>query len=293
MDSKLSEVEDRDEAQEILEATEFGSRKMIGFTKYLVPFLAASWSLFQLLLPKFILLNSEIVRSIHLGFAICLVYLSFPALKNKKLINWAKKKAPRLLGFLYKKEPNFIDFILSIIATGAALYLAIDYVGIGTRSGLPSTQDLVVGSILIVMLLDAARRSLGLALPMIASFFILYSFFSESMPEIIAFKNATLPKVIGKLVMGAEGIYGVPLDVSASTVFLFVLFGAMLDKAGGGHYFIQLAFSLLGRFKGGPAKAAVLASGLTGMVSGFKYSEHSHYRYVYNSIDEEIRISWL
>ena len=88
------------------------------------------------------------------------------------------------------------------------------------------------------------------------------------MPDVIAFKNATLAKMISKIVMGSEGIYGIPLDVSASTVFLFVLFGTMLEKSGGGQYFIQIAFSLLGKFRGGPAKAAVLASGLTGMVSG-------------------------
>ncbi|MCB0394799.1 MAG: TRAP transporter permease, partial [Bdellovibrionales bacterium] len=155
-----------------------------------------------------------------------------------------------------------------ILAAGAALYLAIDYEGIGARAGLPNDRDLIIGLALIVLLIESARRALGLALPVIATLFILYSFFSESMPEIIAFQNASLSKVVAKLVMGGEGIFGVPLDVSASTVFLFVLFGTMLEKAGGGKYFIDLAFSILGPYRGGPAKAAVLASGLTGMVSG-------------------------
>ncbi len=254
--------------KELVESSEFGARRLDGLAKFLIPFVAGSWSIFQLLLPKFLLLNSEVVRSIHLGFAICLVYLSFPALKNKKLIRFFKEKMPKCFEFAYGRSLNIVDLLTAVLATGAALYLAIDYSGIGARTGMPSNRDLIVGSILIVLLIDAARRALGLALPVIASIFIAYSFFSESMPGIIAFRNATLDKVISKLVMGGEGIYGVPLDVSASTVFLFVLFGAMLDKAGGGKYFIDLAFSLLGRYKGGPAKAAVLASGLTGMVSG-------------------------
>ncbi len=235
--------------------------------RFLIPFVAGCWSLFQLALPKFILLNSEYIRSIHLGFAIFLVYLSFPLVKNSFLVK-KLKQAPKFLQFLYVKEPGFLRLFLAIISSACALYLFFDYIGIGERSGIPSTRDIVIGSLLIILLLEAARRSLGPSLPIIAGAFLVYSFFSEYMPEVIAFKNATLAKVISKIAMGSEGIYGIPLDVSASTVFLFVLFGTMLEKSGGGQYFIQIAFSLLGKFRGGPAKAAVLASGLTGMVSG-------------------------
>jgi TRAP transporter 4TM/12TM fusion protein len=146
--------------------------------------------------------------------------------------------------------------------------LFFDFEGIGARQGSPALRDLIVGVVLILLLLEAARRALGIVLPLIAGTFILYSFVSEWMPAFLSFRSTSVEKVIGKLTMSTEGIYGIPLDVSASVVFLFVLFGAMLERAGGGHYFIQLAFSLLGRFRGGPAKAAVLASGLTGMVSG-------------------------
>jgi TRAP transporter 4TM/12TM fusion protein len=117
-------------------------------------------------------------------------------------------------------------------------------------------------------LLEASRRVIGPALPIIAMFFCIYSFFGPYMPDLIAFKGVSLNRFIGQMTMSTEGIYGIPLDVSATIVFLFVLFGAMLDKAGAGRYFIQLALSLLGGFKGGPAKAAVLGSGLTGLVSG-------------------------
>jgi TRAP transporter 4TM/12TM fusion protein len=129
-------------------------------------------------------------------------------------------------------------------------------------------RDIVIGLTLVVLLLEAARRVIGPALPVIAIFFIIYAFFGPYMPDLIAFKGVSLNRFMGQMTMSTEGIYGIPLDVSATIVFLFVLFGAMLDKAGAGRYFIQLALSLLGGFKGGPAKAAVMGSGLTGLVSG-------------------------
>ncbi len=253
----------------LVDELEHGGRHPKHF-RWVIPLIAGTWSLFQLMLPQFLLLSSEYVRCIHLAFAIVLVFLSYPA---KRKVNFrsttGKVKKKFWSRYLHAKDRiPFIDILLAITGGLAALYLTIDYVGIAERQGAPIQRDLVIGVVLIALLLEATRRALGLALPLIASLFICYSFFSESMPEIIAFKNATLPKVINKLTMGTEGIFGVPLDVSATTVFLFVLFGTMLEKAGGGKFFIQLAFSLLGRFKGGPAKAAVLASGLTGMISG-------------------------
>ena len=222
---------------------------------FVIPVIAGSWSIFQLALPQLLLLSSDIIRCIHLSFAILLVYLSYPVFK--------KNSKNRGLNSI-----SWLNILLGTISAVAAMYLAIDYQGIAFRQGMPITRDLVMGIILIVLLLEATRRALGPALPTIACIFIVYSFFSESMPDLIAFKNASLNKVINKLTMGTEGIYGVPLDVSASTVFLFVLFGAMLEKAGGGKFFIDIAFRLLGKYKGGPAKAAVMASGMTGLVSG-------------------------
>ncbi len=265
-DVKLEDNNATQSAVEIVEEIEHGARIPEGIAKYAIPLVAGSWSLFQLLLPKILLLNSEIVRSIHLGFASCLVFLCFPAIKSKRIIS--RIRNVKYLTFLYSKKLPILDIIFAIVATLSALYLSFDYEGIGSRVGIPNKVDIIIGFMLIVLLLEASRRAIGPALPTIASLFILYSFFSEHMPEVIAFKNASLDKLISKLTMGSEGIYGVPLDVSASTVFLFVLFGAILETAGGGKYFIDLSFSLLGKYRGGPAKAAVLASGLTGMVSG-------------------------
>lgn len=248
-------------AQRIAEEAEFGSRRLSGISRYLIPCIAAAWSLFQLSLPQLIMLDSVYIRCVHLAFAIVLVYLSYPALK--------KKQTKGIFSFLSNKDRiHFIDYTLAILAALAALYLAINYVSLSTRQGAPTTTDIIVGIALVVLLLEAARRSLGPFLVVIVSVFIFYSFFGSYMPDVISFKGVSLSRFISQITISTEGIYGIPLDVSATIVFLFVLFGSMLDKAGGGKFFIDLAFSLLGHYKGGPAKAAVLASGLTGLVSG-------------------------
>ena len=253
--------EDIDEAQRIVDEAEGDIRKIDNWTKYLIPVIAASWSLFQLSLATFLLLNSTIVRSIHFAFAILLVFLSHPFFK--------KPKKHRILNYFASRDRiTVFDMTVAVVAALAALYIAFDYIGISTRQGSPLPRDLIVGFILIILLLEAARRSLGPALSIIAAVFILYAFFGPYMPAVIAFKGVSINRFLGQLTLSTEGIYGVPLDVSATIVFLFVLFGAMLDKAGAGKYFVDIAFSLLGRYRGGPAKAAILASGLTGMVSG-------------------------
>jgi TRAP transporter 4TM/12TM fusion protein len=259
------------EAQRIAEEAEGGTRHVQGgFGKWIIPILAGLWSVFQLLLPSVILLDSTIIRSIHLTFAIILVFLTHPMLK--------KPRKSRLGTYLGTKDRiTILDYSSAIIAGAAAFYIGFEllmsninpeYAGIATRQGRPILRDVIFGITLTILLLEAARRSLGPALAVVASVFILYSFFAQSMPAGLDFRSVSLTKFISKMTMSTEGIYGVPLDVSANIVFLFVLFGALLDKAGAGRYFVDLAFSLMGRYRGGPAKAAVLASGLTGMVSG-------------------------
>ncbi len=254
-------TDDIKKAQQIAEEAESGSRHVTGPTKWIVPAIALSWSLFQLSVASFLLLDATYVRAIHLAFAISLVYFSYPLFKKPK-------KNSILQYFARRDRYSLIDYILVLGAVLSALYLIIDFVGISGRQGTPLLRDIVIGVFLILFLLEAARRALGPALPVVAIVFMLYAFFGPYMPSVIAFKGVSLNRLVGQLTMSTEGIYGVPLDVSATIVFLFVLFGAMLDKAGAGKYFVDLAFSLLGGFKGGPAKAAVLASGLTGMVSG-------------------------
>ena len=249
------------EAQRIAEEAEGGTRHVTGWSRWIVPLLALSWSLFQLSVASWLLMDSTYIRSIHLAFALALVFFTHPAFK--------KQKKNKFLNYFAKTDRySILDYATVLAAVFFALYIMLDFVGISTRQGAPITRDLIIGFVLVILLLEAARRALGPALPIVASVFILYSFFGPYMPAVIAFKGVSINRFIGQITMSTEGIYGVPLDVSATIVFLFVLFGAMLDKAGAGKYFVDLSFSLLGRFKGGPAKAAVLSSGLTGMVSG-------------------------
>ncbi len=224
--------------------------------KKIVYSISILWALFQLALPKFIILDSLVVRTIHLAFAISLVFLTVPIFKPKGEIDYKKDKIP-----LY-------DYILGILGVLVVLYIVLDWTAISMRAGRPIFRDIVFCVILILLVLEAARRIIGPALSIIAILFTIYAFLGPYMPSIFAFKGVSLTKYISQIGLSTEGIYGIPLDVSANTVFLFVLFGSILEKVGAGHFFNDLAISLLGKYKGGPAKAAVVSSGLTGLVSG-------------------------
>lgn len=248
-------------AKRIQEEEELGIRYLQGWQRFLVPGIALIWSLFQLSLSSWLLIDSTYIRAIHLTFALLIVFLSYPMFKRDIRI-------PGLRWLGEKQGIPWPDFILAGVAVVVALYLAVDYEGIANRIGRASDLDIAVGVILVVLLLEAARRVIGPALPIIASFFTAYAFFGRYMPDFLAFKGVSLSRYLSQITLSTEGVYGIPLDVSARIVFLFVLFGAMLDKAGAGKFFIDVAMSLLGRYKGGPAKAAVLSSGLSGLVSG-------------------------
>lgn len=233
-----------------------------GFTENITLIIGLMWSLFQLASAGFILIDAIFVRAIHLAFAISLVYLNIPMFKQGKNSDWDK----RIL--LAMNRVTVLDYIFAIFAAFSALYIILDYTGIASRAGLPIPRDLIFGFLLIILLLEATRRVIGPALPVIATVFILYVFSGPYLPDFLAFKGASFSRFISQMTMDAEGIYGVPLQVSATVVFLFVLFGTMLERAGGGQFFIRLAIAGLGHFKGGAAKAAVLGSALTGMISG-------------------------
>ena len=257
------EIEEKEEGIEIArrmaEEEEGIGRRPKGPQKYVIPTVAVCWSLFQLSIASWLILDSTFIRAIHLGFALLIVYLNYPLFKKTRF---------GLSYFSAKNRIPILDYLIGIIAALAAIYIVIDYAGLTTRYGAPITRDIVIGFTLIILLLEATRRVIGPALPAIATIFIIYSFLGPYMPDLIAFKGTSLNRLMGQMTMSTEGIYGIPLDVSATIVFLFVLFGAMLDKAGAGQYFIKLALALLGGFKGGPAKAAIMGSGLTGLVSG-------------------------
>lgn len=246
------------DVQEMVAQSDTGARSPQGLSGRILWFVPLCWSLFQLWyaspLPfifDFGILNDTEARSIHLAFAIFLAFTAYPALKN----------SPR-------DHIPVVDWALAFAGSFAAAYIYIFYAQLADRSGAPTTFDIVAAVTGMVLLLEATRRALGPPLMVVAAVFLLYTFAGPHMPDVIAHKGASLNKAMSHLWLTTEGVFGVALGVSTSFVFLFVLFGAMLEKAGAGAYFIKVAFSLLGHMKGGPAKAAVVASGLSGLVSG-------------------------
>ena len=218
------------------------------------------WSLYQLWIASplpFILgvgvWNDTQTRAIHLGFAVLLAFLAFPGFKT----------SPR-------HHIPVLTWIIAIVGAVAASYLWWDYRGVADRTGIPNTTDLVIAGIGIVLLLEAARRSLGIPLMGVALFFLAYVFFGSwsGLPEMVQWKGASFEKAMSHMWLTTEGVFGVALGVSSGFVFLFVLFGSLLNQAGAGNYFLKLAFATLGHLRGGPAKAAVIASAATGLISG-------------------------
>ncbi len=254
-----SEQEQNAVLQEIIAEESGEIRVLQGVERHLVPIIAVIWSLFQLSISSWLLLDSIAIRAIHLAFAMILLFLNIP---------FFKKPRPFLKFLSARNHISWNDYLCAGLGAASALYLYYDWEGIAGRSGMPSTTDVVFGIILLVLLLEAARRALGPALSVIAITFSLYAYFGPYMPDILAFRGVSVNRYLSQITLSGEGIYGIPLDVSARVVFLYVLLGALLEKAGAGKFFIDLALCFLGRFKGGPAKAAVLASGFTGMVSG-------------------------
>lgn len=247
-------------AADTLVAAETGARQPLGGAGKLIAAIAVLWSLFQLwyasplpfMFARFIpVLNDTEARSIHLAFAMFLAFTSFPALR----------RSPR-------NHVPLLDWVMAGAASLSAAYLYLFNAELALRPGLPLTQDLVAASVGLVLLLEATRRSLGMPLTILALVFLAYVFFGHLAPDIIVWKGASLARGLDHMWLATEGVFGIAVGVSTSFVFLFVLFGALLDRAGAGHYFIQVSFALLGHLKGGPAKAAVLASGMTGFVSG-------------------------
>ena len=222
---------------------------------FLVPLI---WTLFQLwyasplpYLFNFFVLNSTEARAIHLAFAMFLAYTAFPTFKSSP-----------------KSYIPIQDWVLALVASLSSAYIFLFYEALSERPGDPTNLDLVVAVVGLVLLLEATRRALGPPLMVVASIFIIYTFAGPHMPEVIAHKGASLVKGMSHYWLTTEGVFGVALGVSTGMVFMFVLFGSLLESAGAGNYFIRTAFAGLGHMRGGPAKAAVVSSAMTGLVSG-------------------------
>ncbi|MFN2436356.1 MAG: TRAP transporter permease [Desulfotignum sp.] len=248
-----------DDVKDFVAEVESGARNPVGAVpKNILFFVPLIWTLFQLWyaspLPfifNFFVINDTEARSIHLAFAMFLSYTAYPTLKS----------SPR-------EYIPIQDWFLGLVAAFCSAYLFIFYEQMSARPGIPTTLDLVVGVIGLILLLEATRRALGPPLMVVAAVFLIYTFFGPYMPDVIAHKGASLTKGMSHYWLSTEGVFGVALGVSTGMVFMFVLFGSLLESAGAGNYFIRTAYAGLGHMRGGPAKAAVVSSGLTGLVSG-------------------------
>ncbi len=248
-----------DELQDLVASADTGGRDPAN--KAVAKFVAGvalAWSLFQLWyaspLPFAVgigVFNDTEARSIHLAFATFLAYLAFPALRS----------SPR-------RHIPIQDWVLALGAAFSTGYLFLFYDQLSDRPNNPNGVDIAVAVVGMLLLLEATRRALGPPLMIVAIVFLLYTFGGQNMPGILAWKGASFGAVAYHQWISTEGVFGIALGVSTSFVFLFVLFGALLDTAGAGNYFIKVAFSLLGHYRGGPAKAAVVASAMTGLISG-------------------------
>ncbi len=246
------------DAMAIVAEADTGARSPSGIPAQILWFVPLAWAGFQLWLAsplpfmlRFGIFNSTEARSIHLAFAIFLAFLAFPALK----------RSPR----------HYIpiqDWIIALVAAFCAGYQYLFFIGLSERPGLPTQTDIVVSVIGLALILEGTRRALGPPLMVVAAVFMCYTFFGHLAPEVIQWKGASLNKAMSHYYLTTEGVFGIALGVSTSLVFLFVLFGSLLEKAGAGNYFIRVAFALMGHMKGGPAKAAVVSSAMTGLVSG-------------------------
>ncbi len=241
------------------------TKNLTGLHLRIVAAIAIIWSLFQLwyaspfpFIFNFGMFKGLPARAIHLGFALTLTFLIYPFAKGKKI--------------------SVFDILISFIGAFSCLYIFFFYDQLVDRGGVLLSIviedsfelpiELIIGSFGIIILLEATRRAIGLPLVIIAICFLLFSYFGRYAPEIISHGGLSLNRLVGFQWLDQEAIFGIPIGVSVDFIFLFVLFGALLETAGGGKYFLDLAFAMVGKMRGGPAKAAILGSGMTGLISG-------------------------
>ena len=232
---------------------EFGTqRKLVGVGRTAMLATALTFSTFQLVVAAFSPLSSQVTRSLHVGFLLLLTYLIYPASKRDD-------ETTRVVWY---------DWLLALVSFALGFYHWIFETALIARAGEPTLIDLVTGVMVVVLVFEAVRRIMGLALPIVCSLFLLYGLFGQYLPEAVAHRPFGYDQIISQLYLGTEGIYGTPILVSVTYIFLFILFGSFLDHAGMIRLFNDVALGLVGRARGGPAKVAVISSGFMGMISG-------------------------
>lgn len=247
----MSNVDDK---QDHIQEEMVNKRELKGTAAMITSAVAIMMSLFHLYSSGIYMLPQFQLRAIHLAFALVLIFFIYPSSAKKEF------------------KPNLIDSAIILFSLFVGFYLTMDYMNIVMRAGAPLTRDLVIGGILIIVILEATRRTMGWPLIIVAVSFLLYALYGHLIPGALGHREYDFARVIEHMFLTSEGIYGVAIYVTATFVFMFILLGAFLGETGGAQAFIDLSFSLTGRYRGGPAKAAVVASGLMGTISGSSFA---------------------
>jgi TRAP transporter 4TM/12TM fusion protein len=211
-----------------------------------------AFSAYQIVVAAFHPLSSLVTRSLHVGFLLLMTFLLYPAWKSRKNLH-------RIVWY---------DWLLAAAGFSLGFYHLVFEADLIQRSGDPSIADLIMGAMLVLLVFEAARRILGLALPIVCGLFLLYGLFGQYLPGALAHRGYGLDQIISQLALGTEGIFGIPILVSATYIFLFILFGSFLEHAGMINLFNSLALGFVGHTRGGPAKVAVASSAMMGTISG-------------------------
>ena len=222
-----------------------------GVMARIVSAIAITFSVFQLYTAIFGILDAQLQRAVHLGFALALAYLLYPARKS-----WSRNRV------------HPVDVILAILGAAAPAYICIMYRELAMRAGMVTTVDMLVGVVGLLLVIEATRRVVGIPMVVVVLVFLTYAFAGPYMPGVLAHRGVSVEQLVGHLYFTTEGIFGIPLGVSSTFIFLFILFGAYLESTGLGKFFIDIANAIAGWASGGPAKVAVLSSALMGTVSG-------------------------
>jgi TRAP transporter 4TM/12TM fusion protein len=216
--------------------------------------IAVAFSAFQLTMAAFHPLSSQVIRAIHVGFVLLLIFALFPPLAGR--------------GGVWDGLGRTLGWALGLIGFSSGLYQWVFEADLTQRSGELTQADWVIGTITIALVFEAARRVMGWGLPLICGIFLAYGLFGQYLPGAFAHRGYGLDQIVGALGFGTEGIYGTPTYVSSSYIFLFILFGSFLEQAGMIRLFNDFAMGTVGHTRGGPAKVAVISSGLMGTING-------------------------
>ncbi len=247
----IGKLMERQKETLVQEALKGKHRDLAGWWNYLAITLAVGTALYHIYTAYFGAPFALLFRNIHWMLIASLIFIYFPALK----------KSPR-------DKPTVLDIGCVLISIALGMYVILNYTAIAGRAGSPVTADIVLGAVLVLIVMEAGRRTVGWPIVVIAILFLCYAYYGQAMPGLLLHRGYSIARIFPFLYLTDAGIFGIPLGVSSRFILLFVIFGAFLEKAGAGIFFRDLSLALTGRYVGGPGKAAILFSGFIGSITG-------------------------